>query len=235
MSNHGASDWQVIVGGVAIKTPGGHAMCVPSQALATCIIGEWEAYNKTPQAKSPKPQTAMPQKVMPMYCAVATTLDRVRPGRRAILQGLKNYAAHELFCHRSDTPAELAKKQQAVWQPWLDWLEARYRVRLLVYSGLMPKPQPEASLTRLSEVMAGLGDFHLCGVQQLASLGGSLVAALAVMDGHKTAEEAFAASFLDELWQAQRWGSDATAETRRQHIKQSMVEAGEFLSLLDRA
>ena len=242
--------WQVVAATADLTTPGGRALRVPSQALAQRISQEWDAYTTArakastamvSPAKTAKQTTAknimqpgiMPQTIMPMYCIAVTALDRVATNRESAHQQLTQYAAHELFCHRADTPGELADKQQQVWQPWLDWLAARYGVHLLVHNGLMPAQQPQASLRQLAKAIADWDDFRLTGIAHLAHLGGSLVAALAVADGHKTGEEAFLASFLDELWQAQRWGGDAEAETRRQEIKQNMMQAGEFLALVN--
>ena len=224
---------EVVADGAGLKTPAGAVLRVPSMALADRIASEWRAYTKArTKARIASKPAPPPQTAMPMYCAAATAIDRVAVGREDIVGELAHYAASELFCYRTDTPAELAERQHAEWQPWLDWLETRYGARLCVHTGLMPARQPAASLAVIRQVVVAADDFRLAAIQQLASLGGSLVAALAVADGHKTADEAFAAVFLDELWQAQRWGSDEAAEVRRAGIKHSMQQAEEFLLLL---
>ena len=210
-------------------------MCVPSKHLALRISQEWQAYQKS--AKGKANAKATPADTMPMYCLAVTAIDRLNDAsgqnqRHACIHHLASYAAHELFCHRASAPPSLVEKQARVWQPWLDWAEAEYGVRLIPHTGLMPAPQPATSIAHVREVLTAKDDFALAAIQQLTSLGGSLVASLAVAAGHKTADEAFAASFLDELWQAEQWGSDDEAGVRRQQIKKRMEEAEEFLLLL---
>ena len=45
-------------------------------------------------------------------------------------------------------------------------------------------------------------------------------------------DEAGKAAFLDELWQAQKWGSDWEAEDRRAMIRGEIEQAHHFLSLI---
>lgn len=218
-----------------VTTPKGLAMHVPSQRLAVRISQEWQAYQKSTKGKAHRKPTSADtiSLSMPMYCLAVTAIDRLSDHQRdACIHHLANYAAHELFCHRAASPPSLVKQQAHAWQPWLDWAEAEYGVRLIPHTGLMPAPQPATSIARVREALTAKDDFALAAIQQLTSLGGSLVASLAVAAGHKTSEEAFAASFLDELWQAGQWGSDDEAEARRQQIKKRMGEAEEFLLLL---
>jgi chaperone required for assembly of F1-ATPase len=42
----------------------------------------------------------------------------------------------------------------------------------------------------------------------------------------------FDAAFLDELWQAEKWGSDWEAEDRRVGIKSELADAERFLQLV---
>ncbi len=40
----------------------------------------------------------------------------------SIIAETANYAATDLICYRAAHPPELAKRQQMVWQPLLNWL-----------------------------------------------------------------------------------------------------------------
>ena len=63
------------------------------------------------------------------------------------------------------------------------------------------------------------------------TLGGSLVLGLAMLRGEVESAGLFEAAFLDELWQAERWGSDYEAEERRAGIKAELDQAHRFLTL----
>ena len=61
---------------------------------------------------------------------------------------------------------------------------------------------------------------------------GSLIAALAVAEGAVSTDQAFAATHLDELWQAERWGEDALATEVRAARRADFLAAARLLTLL---
>ncbi len=61
---------------------------------------------------------------------------------------------------------------------------------------------------------------------------GSLVIALALVEGRIDAETAFAASQLDESFQIEFWGEDAEQAQRRQALAADIGAAAQFLALL---
>ena len=42
--------------------------------------------------------------------------------------------------------------------------------------------------------------------------------------------EAFRAAFLEEIWQADKWGHDAEADQRREVIRQELIDVEKFLA-----
>ena len=70
------------------------------------------------------------------------------------------------------------------------------------------QPPPRARLRGGRE----LGDWPLVGLHAATTALGSLVLGLALARGRIDAEEALAASLLDELFEIERWGRDAEAE-----------------------
>ena len=83
----------------------------------------------------------------------------------------------------------------------------------------------------MREAIAAQSDFNLAALHVLASVTGSLVLGLAVLDGRLTAEDAFALSRLDEAYQAEQWGSDREAEARAAHLAAEMRNAAELVRL----
>ena len=79
-------------------------------------------------------------------------------------------------------------------------------------AGITHVPQPGATVARLGHAVAALDPFRLAALSPLVTIGGSLVAALAVLEEAVPAEEAWRAVSLDERWQLEQWGSDAEAE-----------------------
>ena len=65
-----------------------------------------------------------------------------------------------------------------------------------------------------------------------ASLGGSLILGLAFVQGALDAKSLFELSFLDEIYQGEKWGEDAEAVQRLENIQAELNAAHDFLALL---
>jgi chaperone required for assembly of F1-ATPase len=65
------------------------------------------------------------------------------------------------------------------------------------------------------------------------TIGGSLLAALALLEGAMTAEAAWDAVSIDEQWQLEQWGADAEAEAALANRRRDFFAAARFLELLD--
>jgi chaperone required for assembly of F1-ATPase len=206
-----------------LKTPAGRPCELPTQALAEAVAAEW-------RAAAPKPPPSGAIKLTQM---AATALDRIAAHRAAIEAQLLAYAETELLCHRADHPPELAARQQAVWQPLLDWLAMRHDALLAPTVGIIARPQAPASLAALAAALAGLDAWRLSAVSVAVAASGSLVIGLALADGRLTAEGAFAAAELDATFQIEKWGEDEEARRRRAGVRQELELAERFLGLLD--
>ncbi len=204
-----------------IKTPAKRDLLVPNEALAAAVAEEWNAQ-----------QAEVLASAMPLTRLATTAVDRVVTQRDAIVQQTANYAATDLVCYRATHPPPLAARQQAIWQPLIDWAVIRYDAPLLVTSGVIPKSQPAASLRALAAVVAEQHDFALTALHVVTAACGSLIIALALMEGELDAGEAFAVSQLDESFQIEAWGEDAEQAARRRALAADIHAAARFISLL---
>jgi chaperone required for assembly of F1-ATPase len=204
-----------------IKTPAKFSLVVPNAALATAIGAEWEAQ-----------QTEIRPAEMPLTRLASTALDRVAPQRAEVVRQIADYAATDLVCYRAAHPPELAARQQAVWQPLLDWAALRFDARLDIAVGVIPVGQPEASLRAFAAAVAEHDDWALAALHLATGACGSVVIALALAEGRLDAAEAFAASQLDESFQIAAWGEDAEQARRRRGLFDDLAAAARFLSLL---
>jgi chaperone required for assembly of F1-ATPase len=85
----------------------------------------------------------------------------------------------------------------------------------------------------LGHAVAALDAFRLAGLSPLVTIGGSLIAALAVLEKAITPDEAWQAVSVDERWQLEQWGGDAEAETALENRRRDFLAAARFLELLD--
>lgn len=191
--------WGIALDGRAVKTPAKRALLVPTRALAEAIAAEWDA-----QQGVIRPDT------MPLTRAANAALDKVAAARAEVAAMLAAYAETDLLCHRASEEPELIARQDAGWNPLLDWC-AGQGAPLVAGPGVLPHPQPAASLAALAERLAAMDAWQLTALHDLVALTGSLVLGLAVFDGRLAADEGWRLSRIDEDWQAERWGVDDEA------------------------
>ena len=162
-----AGGYAIALDGKPIKTPGKRDLLVPSGALAAAIAEEWNA-----QETEVRPAT------MPLTRLATTTVDRVATQRDAIVRQTANYAGTDLVCYRAAHPPALAARQQAVWQPLIDWAVLRYDAPLVVTTGVIPTTQSATSLRAFAAAVAEQDDFALTALHVATAACGSLVIAL---------------------------------------------------------
>ncbi len=203
-----------------LKTPAGAELIVPSRALAQAVADEWAA-----QGEFIEPAA------MPMTGLANTVIDRTVGQRRAVVEEILRYAGADLLCYRVEQPPDLAARQTADWQPLLDWAAEVYGARLAVTTGVVPISQPPEAVQALGDAVEGLDDVQLTALGCAAPATGSLVIGLALVAGHIDADEATAASQLDEAFQSEFWGVDTEAAARLGRLKDDIRAAAEFLKL----
>ncbi|NOZ43126.1 MAG: ATPase, partial [Alphaproteobacteria bacterium] len=152
--------------------------------------------------------------------------------RDSLIDDLVKYAATDLLCYRAAVPEALARKQEQVWQPLLDWLHHHHGVTLKVTTGIIHIEQDQVALAQTGKLLHGLDSFRLMAFYTIATLCGSVAVALNVIGGNITAEQAWAAAQLDENYQTDQWGRDDEARTRQDNIRTELDAAIRFLSLL---
>lgn len=212
---------RVLLDARPLKTPAKTEMRLPTTGLAEAVAAEWAA-----QEKDIRPSQ------MPLTQFAATALDRAVPLRSDIVEEIVRYADTELLCHRADAPAELVQRQQAEWQPLLDWFRQRYDAGLRVTSGVIAVRQPPEVSERLRAISLALDPFRLVALQAATGALGSVVLGLALLEGRIDPQEAHTLSLLDELYQAGLWGEDAEAAERRQSHLREIEAIHRLLSLL---
>jgi chaperone required for assembly of F1-ATPase len=103
----------------------------------------------------------------------------------------------------------------------------------MLAEGIVHVAQPQASLDRLKESLAGRDPFSLAALHLMTGLTGSALLALAVGLGRITPEAAWRAAHVDEDWQISQWGEDAEAAARRRARWGDFAAAARLLSLVD--
>lgn len=214
--------WSIRLDAKPVRTPARLRLVVPTAELAQAIAAEWRALGEK-----------IDPRAMPLTGLANAAIDHVAPQRQEFADGLANYAEADLACYRADGPRELVVLQEQEWDRLLAFAKRRYDVDFATTSALLHVAQPSATIERLRHAVAMLDPFRLAGLSPLVTIGGSLVAALAVMEEAVTPEAAWNAVSLDERWQLEQWGSDRDAEAAIENRARDFFAAARFLMLLD--
>jgi len=211
----------VLLDGKPMRTPAKAALVVPSRRLAEAIAAEWQAQGDE-----------IVREALGLTRLASTAIDLVAPRRAEIVAAVARYAGTDLVCYRAEHPPELVARQERVWQPLVDWAAERHGAPLVVTAGIVPQPQPAASVAALAAAVAAYDAMALTALHLATAACGSLVLALALAEGRLDAEAAFAAAQLDESFEIERWGEDAEATKRRNELRDDIAYAARFLALL---
>ena len=219
-----AGAWGITLDGRPLRTPAKAPLTLTTAALAQAVAAEW---NDAGEKVDPR--------AMPLTGLANAALDRVAADPNAFAQGLARYGMSDLLCYRADSPAKLVAAQAETWDPLLHWARRRFDVDFVVTTGVLPVDQPAATLERLGHAVASLDRFHLAGLSPLVTVGGSIVAALAVFEQAVTTDAAWHAVSLDVRWQLEQWGSDTEAEKAMAAREAEFRAGARFLDLLRQA
>lgn len=215
-----AGGFQVLLDARLVKTPAKAPLVLPTRAMAEAVAAEWNA-----QEGEVKPAT------MPVTRSANAAIDKVTPQFDAVVAMLADYGGTDLLSYRAEGPADLIARQVAAWDPLLDWAEERYGARLKTTSGVIPVAQDPAALARLKAALTAHDAFEVTALHDLIGISGSLILGLAVAEGRIDVPQAWAASRIDEAFQAEQWGADEEFAAQEAGKCEGLELAYRFLTL----
>ena len=212
----------VLLDGRPVRTPKRNRLELPTPALAEAVAAEWAGVAE-----------ALDPRALPLTGLANAAIDIVEPDRLAFGEALAKHGESDLLAYRAESPPELVARQAAEWDKLLAWVQHRYDVHVEVTAGVLHCPQPAATVARLRDATVALGAFELAALSPLVTIGGSLIAGLALVERAFDPDTLWAAVNLDELWQEELWGADQLAAQAREARRRDWDAAVRFLTLLD--
>ncbi|MEM9973585.1 MAG: ATP12 family protein [Pseudomonadota bacterium] len=209
--------FEILLDDKPVRTPAKAPLQLPTKALAGDVAAEWEA-----QDDIVRPE------LMPVTRMANSAIDKVRPQRTEIVDMLAGYGETDLLCYRAEAPDALVARQQAAWDPLLDWLTTTHGVRLRVTGGILPVAQDRTALAQLAGEIERFGPFELAAFHDLVTLPGSLVLGFAATARYASLEALWEAARLDEAWQIEQWGEDDKAEEANRLKRDAFLQAHRF-------
>jgi len=211
----------VLLDGKSVKTPARNTLVLPTEKLAQAIAAEWQGQGEEVVVTS-----------MPLLRLANTAIDGVSTNREEVINAILRFGENDLICYRAHQPPELAARQSAGWDPLLDWVAQRHGARMHVAQGLNHVDQTPETLAALRQPLGHLDPFTLAGLHVVASITGSMVLALTVIDDALSGARAFELSRIDETYQIEKWGQDTEAAKRATALAHELDKAVELISLM---
>jgi chaperone required for assembly of F1-ATPase len=216
--------YAILLDGRAMHLPDRTALRVVGAPLARAIAEEWQIAGGAKGGEMTFADT-------PLTRLAGTAQQRIAPDPAPTVDAIARYAESDLLCYRAERPEALVQRQMQRWQPWLDWAAMTYSAPLRVSTGIAYKKQHRSSVAALRNAAAALDAHALAALGLAVPALGSLILGLAMAEGQLDANAAHALGVLDELFQAEQWGEDASAATRRSAIAAEVTLAARFLEL----
>jgi len=213
--------WGIRLDGRPLKTPARAQLVVGARPLGEAIADEWRGCGDE-----------IDPRLMPLTGLANAAIDHVEPATAVFIADLARYAEGDLLCYRAEHPPTLVAAQAAEWDPLLDWASQRFDIAFVVTAGIIHVPQPPATISRLAAGIASAKPFELAALSPLITIGGSLVAALALYEKAIDLDTAWSAVSLDDRWQIEQWGADDEAVSALANRRHDFAAAVRFLELL---
>ena len=148
--------------------------------------------------------------------------------RESIIDRLVQYAATDMLLFWG-ADKDLIIRQEKEWGPLLEWAKEEFDTKFVVCHDLNVPEENRKSGYRLRFFLEKLSDRELAAFYLAALNMRSVLLAAALVKGKINAEQAFEAAYLEELWQAENWGSVEEAEKSRAERKKEIADIVAFL------
>jgi chaperone required for assembly of F1-ATPase len=207
----------ILLDGRAVKTPSKKPLVVPARSLAEAIAGEWRAQGEKIVLDG-----------MYLTRLAYGVLELTGDDRAMLREETVVYATTELLCYRDGGHADLLAKQEAQWNPLLDWARDVLGLVFEVTTGIMPVAPSSETMAKAQALVDALDDWQLVPFALLTRILGSLVLPFAVLHGRMNVEDALALSRLEQAYQFEKWGEDVGILQRHQLMAKEAGAVAQF-------
>jgi chaperone required for assembly of F1-ATPase len=193
----------VTLDGRPIRTPSGRIVAVPVRPLAEAIAAEWQAQGET-----------LDPLTMPLTRFANSVVEGVVDRADLVRDDIAKYLQSDLLFYRAGHPEGLVQREALHWDPVLDWARDGLGARFILAEGIVHVSQPEAAVTAARAALPG-DPWTIAAAHVVTTVTGSALLALSLVHGVRDPDQVWAAAHVDEDWNAEQWGVDEEAATRR--------------------
>lgn len=218
----GEGGFTITLDGKSVKTPAKAVLSVPTRALASLLMREWDAQTDVIDPTS-----------MPVTRLVNTALDGIALDPEPVAEDIVKYAGNDMLCYRAGEPQALVERQSERWNPVLDWAASSLGARFILAEGVIYREQPAEALEAIRAVVSRhRHPIALAALHTLTSISGSALLAIAYAEGHLNIDTVWSLAHLEEDWTIEHWGEDEDATLRRQKRFVEFTAAAEVFAAL---
>lgn len=199
----GEGGFTVTLDGKPIKTPSGRTVIVPVRSLAETIAAEWNA-----QGDIIDPLT------MPATRFANSVVQGVSDNAQAVADDVAKYFGSDLLFYRAGHPEGLVAREAEHWDPILFWAAETLGAHFMLAEGIMHVRQPDQAIAAARSALPD-DPWAVAALHVITTVTGSAMLALALFHRVVEPDQAWAAAHVDEDWNAEQWGVDEEAATRK--------------------
>lgn len=163
-----------------------------------------------------------------MTADLKAALADIAANREEIIDKLVQFSQTDMLLFWGENK-DLMERQKLLWGPILQWASDSMELKLKTTSSLDVPEQEKKTGYKMRLFLKSLSDKELLAFFKAALDMRSVLLAAALVKGRLTAEDAFHAAFIEELWQSENWGVVEEAEQKRNELKQELIEIEKFL------
>lgn len=212
--------WHIVWRDVPLQTPKKKTITISNEKLANTCLQEW-----LPLKALPKP------KDLPLTSFIFIAKDLIEADVDYFVDEFVAYANKDMLFYRADNDEKLLQKQQALWNPHVDWFKEQHLVQITLAAGVMPIDQDEELSNVVRGLVEGLNTEQLAAAYQLLGITGSAILTFRLLADLNLSEDIWQAANLEQMHQVEHWGLDYEAEDKLKQRRQDYDAAIRFLGL----
>ena len=214
-----SKEFYILLDNKKLKTPLKNELILSNHLIAKEVLKEWDQSSDIINTDA-----------LVFYGLLSTAIDRVCEEKNSYINDIINFIDTDLICYRADNPIDLVAHQNKHWDPIISLIEKYINSKVSVFKGVMPSQQNSKVHHKVKNLVVELSDIQISVLHRITNIIGSVFLALCILKKDLSNKQAFELSFLDELWQAENWGYEEDASTKR---KKNRTELNRLILFID--
>ena len=188
----------------SVKSAGQKILQLPHEKMAEQLASEWR-----------QQEEFIDFATMPIMQFASSVTDNIISRPADAQAEILKYAHSDLLCYRVAEPDSLVDRQKQQWDPVLLQFKNEQKIEFLTSVGIQYVEQGGENMSRFGALINPLEGYQLGSVHLITVMTGSAILAIALYKGMLTSTAVWDLAHLDEDFQAEHWGEDEEASSRR--------------------